>query len=65
MGLSLGGLAEVSWGTKSKNSEESTMSVSRYLVLGLAGLVWLLTRDRGETMVYQAPELDSANGKES
>ncbi len=30
-----------------------------------AGLVWLLTRDRGETMDYQAPELDSANGKES
>jgi len=29
------------------------------------GLVWLLTRDRGETMDYQAPEQDPTNTKES
>jgi uncharacterized protein (TIRG00374 family) len=29
------------------------------------GLVWLLSRDEGETMDYQAPALDPANGKES
>ncbi len=29
------------------------------------GLIWLLSRDEGETMAYQTPALDPANGNES